>query len=125
MTPKEIETLTAKGKAEAVEIIKSLDPEDAFENCIGSYPIADTGDYGYEWKTEKLNELFGVGKALSESPISKTLENLEAMYWKQVSKQDDFDIFKKLVKGLVAQIDSGIVSQLPTSDLSKIRSWIK
>jgi hypothetical protein len=52
----------AEGRAEAVLIILSMEPEDALNDCMaGSGPCPATGEYDTHWDDEKLRAKFMVG----------------------------------------------------------------
>lgn len=52
----------AEGRAEAMLIVQSMDPEDALNDCmVGSGPCPATGEYDTHWDVEKLRAKFMVG----------------------------------------------------------------
>lgn len=54
----------AEGRAEAVLIVQSMDPEDALNDCmVGSGPCPGTGEYATHWDDDKLRAKFMVGDA--------------------------------------------------------------
>lgn len=53
-------TARADGRAEFFMILVQSSAETFESDCIKSYPIADTGDYGQAWREDELRKLFEV-----------------------------------------------------------------
>ncbi len=114
-----------QGRAEALQIILSLDPEEWPDDYITEHPIADTGDYEYNWNVDKLKELFHVGNEYKNSLFGKLAETVDQMYWEMAAKESDHDMFKKLVSQLIAQVEKGCISKEEHSPLEALKGWVK
>ena len=121
----EIKSGSIQGRAEALQIILSLNPEEGLDECVESYPIADTGDHGYNWDTDKLKKLFNIGNEYEHSPFCKLAEAADMMYWDMVGKQSDRDMLNSLVRRLIAQIENGKIDKGKHSTLEILKGWVK
>lgn len=125
LTPEQLEKITVRGRAQALEAILNTDAEEFIDLYTYSSAIADTGDYSTEWKSDELIKLFDVNvDQCKQAPHKKLMDVIDSMYWEQVAKRDDFDCLKKLVRDLVGEIDRGKINKGDVSALAAIRTWI-
>ena len=114
-----------KGRSEALQIILNLDPEEGLDEYIGSYAIADSGDYGSEWDVKKLKELFHVGDEYEDSPGCKIAAAADSLYWENVSKSGDLDTLKGLVSRLLDEIERGEISTKTHCAVDILKTWVE
>ena len=86
---------STKGRAEALQIILNLDPEEGLDEYLSS---SHYGEYeSVMWNSEKLKKLFNVGDEYENSPGCKIAAVADSLYWENVAKGDDMDTLKGLV----------------------------
>lgn len=127
MTEKEIETKSGsiQGRAEALQIILNIEPEEGLEEYMTSSPVGITGEYDCGWDVDKLKKLFNVGNEYEDSPLGKLVKAADLMYWEEVIKEQNHDSFKDLVRRLINQIEKGDISKDRFSPLGILKGWVK
>ena len=78
-----------QARAEVLKIVLSLDPEEQLNEYVKSSECGSTGEYDSYWDEEKLMSLFEVDGSHKESPLTKTMDSLEAMYWDLLARRDE------------------------------------
>jgi hypothetical protein len=115
---------SVRGRAEALQIILALDPEEGLDDFIESSPDGDSGDYSTYWNKAKLKKLLRVGGEYENSPGAKIARAADDMYWEMVAKSDDFATLKKLVQDLLGQIERGKINSGPWCTVDILKTWI-
>lgn len=75
-----------QGRAEALDIILSLDAETGLDDCINSAQCPASGEYDSHWDETKLRELFSVDDATYAA-----FDKAEAAYWEYQGHKDEAD----------------------------------
>jgi len=114
-----------QGRSEALQIILNLDPEEGLDEFITGQSIADSGDYSSVWDVDKLKALFHVSNEYENSPGCKIAEAADSLYWENVSKSDDMNTLKGLVKRILYEIEQGDINDGPWCAVDILKTWVK
>lgn len=107
----------AMGRAQALEIILKLCPEDQLSDCTRGVECGATGDYEVLWDKDRLCKLLHLDGEVLASPLARMVEMAEAEYWEWTGKKEEFAFLEDALRKLIDQIDQGQIQKSGYSPL--------